>query len=469
MYKLFLSLRYFRSRPINWIPVVCMTLGVMALLVILAVMDGFQDQLRATLRGTLSDLIVYVRYDSEFDAWEQELLATPYIKAVSPHLQSFSLVAQIPRDTAPGRSPGPTQMDGAMVHGIDAARESEVSAFREFLLWRTPTPDRNTWESSTPDPARPFAILNPRWEEKRGVILGRQLAENLGVYKPMRLSAEGEEPLYEYGRVYLTTMVRTDGEGDERYRARQLDFCVTGIYESGNQEIDQHIAYMDRSVAREFFELSHDPQEIRIQLTDYARHEEVEEDLRDREMEIYAKTAKSREAWESRLSPYIVQSWEDRRRNFLNAIQNEKGLIAIIAGMAFVVTGFMIFSILSMIVTMKTRDIGILKALGGTTRGVLRIFILNGLVVGVIGSGLGLALGLLFVHNINGIKNLLNQAFGWEPFPQSIYLFAEIPTRVIPAEAAAVTLMALLVALIGAVLPAFRAARMDPVESLRYE
>ena len=113
MYKLFLSFRYFRSRPINIIPVLCMMLGVMALIVILSVMDGFQAQLRSTLRGTLSDLIIRVNYDSDFEPWEELLLNTEGVEAVSPHLQSFCLVAEIGKDAGlsgqarPGFGHGP--------------------------------------------------------------------------------------------------------------------------------------------------------------------------------------------------------------------------------------------------------------------------------------------------------------------------------------------------------------------------
>ena len=474
MYKLFLSIRYFVSRPLTIIPVLCMTLGVAALIVILAVMDGFQAQLRATLRGTLSDLIIRVNYDSDFDAWEKVFAEMGEVKAVSPHLQSFCLVAEIPPDGAPGSEAPPAVMDGALVLGIDPAREAEVSSFRTVLLWQEKGPDGKIkpleeLKSSTPDLDRPFAVFAPRWDDRPGVILGRPLAVRLNVFPPRRLPAvEGEEPRYRYDRVYLTTMVRSDEK--KGFSPQQGDFCVTGIYESGNQEIDQHIAYVEREVAKEFFQLKRDPEEIRVELVDYeGSWEDVKRDLYKRRLEIYHRTAKKARAWPEWRLPFVVQTWEDRRRNFLNAIENEKGLIAIIAGMAFIVTGFMIFSILSMIVTMKTRDIGILKALGAKTTGILHIFVLNGLLVGVIGSSAGLLLGLAFTSNINWVKEQLNKAFGWEPFPQNIYLFSEIPTRLVPGEVATVTVMALLFALVGAIIPALRAGRLDPVESLRYE
>jgi len=473
MYKLFLSFRYFRSRPINLIPVVCMMLGVMALIVILAIMNGFQAQLKTTLRGTLSDLIITVRYDSEFSKWEKVLLETEGVKAVSPHLRSFSLVAEIPPPVEPGRTPRAAQMDGAMVRGIDGRREAEVSEFLEYLKWRpfgssSRTRDRADYQSSTPDPERPFAVLNPRWDHLHGVILGRPLAEKLRVWKPRPREPVGGKQYYDYDRVYLTTMEKKPGA--KEYGAKQLDFCVTGIYESGNRELDEHIAFLDRSVAGEFFQIAWDPEEIRLHLTDYGRAEEVKRTLRSRALEIYAKTAKNRVPWVGgSADPFYVQTWEDKRRVFLSAIENEKGLIAIIAGMAFIVTGFMIFSILSMNVTMKTRDIGILKALGGTTLGMLQIFVLNGFLIGVIGSLAGLGLGLLATHNINWVREQVNLLFGWEPFPQHIYLFRDIPTRVNAEELVAVTAAAMIVALVGAILPALKAGSLDPVESLRYE
>jgi lipoprotein-releasing system permease protein len=467
MYKLFLSFRYFRSRPINIIPVLCTTLGVAALIVILAVMDGFQHQLKKTLRGNLSDIIIRVNYESDFEKWEKVLTETDGVEAVAPHLQSFALVAETRENVRAGAPRTPVKMDGALVLGIDADRESEVSSFREYLLWRVKGLRKEEWVSSTPDPERPFTTFGVRYEDRPGVILGRQLAVRLKVRPPRLEVADSGKVRWVYDRVLLTTMVR--GKGEQKFRAREWDFCVTGIYESGSHEIDQHIAYIDRRVAKEFFELSRDPEEIRVQLTDYARHEEVIAGLYTRRKAIFAETTARPMPWLEAFSPFVIDTWEDRRRNFLNAIENEKGLIAIIAGMAFIVTGFMIFSILSMVVTMKTRDIGILKALGGTTRGILSIFILNGIVVGIIGSFAGLGLGLLFTDNINWVRERLRDLFGWEPFPADIYLFSEIPTRVIPEEVAMVTVMAMIVALIGAILPALRASRFDPVKALRYE
>jgi lipoprotein-releasing system permease protein len=536
MYKLFLSLRYFRSRPINIIPVICMTLGVMALIVIIAVMDGFQAQLRATLRGTLSDVMVQVHYESDFEAWEQVLMTIDGVVAVAPHLNGFALVAEIPKDAPPGQRPPQARMDFALALGIEPDREAEVSSFRKYLLWREraealfaprdgvwqPTIEEGTevgrggeigrvdgepvrsysdvtmtvrkfmvepgetvgrlqelaqverdWQMSTPDPERPFAVFNRRWEDRPGVILGRRLALKLNARKPRFVMGEGDDAVWEYSRVYLTTMVRNEEGAKELYRAQQWVFAVTGIYESGNQETDGHIAYVERSVAKEFFEIASDPEEIRIHLDDYqARWPEVKAHLMDREVmrEIYQATARNPGDWDfEHYNAYTVSTWEDERRIFLNAIKNEKGLIAIIAGMAFLVTGFMIFAILSMIVTMKTRDIGILKALGATTDGILKIFVLNGLIVGVVGSLGGLGLGVLFTNNINWIRWKIHELFGWELFPQDIYLFSEIPTKLNPGEVFVITVSALLVALVGAILPALRAARLDAVESLRYE
>ncbi|MEN8148996.1 MAG: FtsX-like permease family protein [Planctomycetota bacterium] len=472
MYKLFLSFRYFRSRPINLIPVVCMMLGVMALIVILAIMNGFQSQLKATLRGTLSDLIINVYYESDFEKWEEVLLETEGIEAASPHLRSFSLVAEIPPPVSPGAKPRRAQMDGAMVRGIDGRREAEVSQFQDYLRFRPfgaagRSRDRTEYEISTPDPERPFVVINPRWSDKPGVILGRPLAELLGVRRPMPEREIRGETVYAYDRVYLTTMEKAPG--DKEYSAKQQDFCVTGIYESGNRELDAHIAFLDRAAAREFFQIVWDPEEIRIHLTDYGRADEIKRILRRRAREIYAATSTTGEPWRGIGAPFRVQTWEDRRRVFLNAVENEKGLIAIIAGMAFIVTGFMIFSILSMIVTMKTRDIGILKALGGTTLGMLQIFVFNGFFIGVIGSLAGMGLGLLTVQHINWIRDQVNRMFGWDPFPAHIYLFRDIPTRVSAEEIVAVTAMAMIVALVGAILPALKAGSLDPVESLRYE
>lgn len=166
---------------------------------------------------------------------------------------------------------------------------------------------------------------------------------------------------------------------------------------------------------------------------------------------------------------YYVQTWEDARRTFLTAVMMERRVMAFILFFIIMVAGFNILAILTMIVLEKSRDIGILKALGATTQGVMSIFLLNGLLIGSIGAGIGAALGLAIVFRINWLEHVLYNTIGWRPFPPEVYYFNQIPTVINPAGIAFTAGIAILSSVIFSIYPAFRAARLNPVETLRYE
>jgi lipoprotein-releasing system permease protein len=168
-------------------------------------------------------------------------------------------------------------------------------------------------------------------------------------------------------------------------------------------------------------------------------------------------------------SEFQVQTWEDKQGALLAAISVEKGILNVLLFLIIGVAGFGILSIFAMIVAEKTRDIGILKALGASNGGVMKIFLGYGLLLGVVGAGLGTALGLSITMNINNIEKLLAAITGEDLFPRNIYYFDEIPTYIQGVTVVLVNLGAIAIAVLSSVLPALRAALLHPVRALRYE
>jgi lipoprotein-releasing system permease protein len=167
--------------------------------------------------------------------------------------------------------------------------------------------------------------------------------------------------------------------------------------------------------------------------------------------------------------PYRIQTWRDMQGPLLAAVQMETTLLNILLFLIIAVAGFGILATFFMIVVEKTRDIGILKALGAPSRGVMSIFLNYGFSLGLVGSGVGLVGGLLFVIYINDIAKLIEIVTGQEVFDPTVYYFERIPTDVQPLAVVSVVFGAVLIAVLASVLPALRAARLHPVEALRYE
>lgn len=166
---------------------------------------------------------------------------------------------------------------------------------------------------------------------------------------------------------------------------------------------------------------------------------------------------------------FTVKTWEQKQGPLLAAVEIESAILNVLLFLIIAVAGFGILAIFFMIVVEKTRDIGILKALGAGSQGVMTIFLSYGLALGIVGSGVGVVIGLLFVDNINTIEDWLTKLTGRKVFDETIYYFPEIPTLVNPMMVVWVALGAMTIAVLASVLPARRASRLRPVEALRYE
>jgi lipoprotein-releasing system permease protein len=236
-------------------------------------------------------------------------------------------------------------------------------------------------------------------------------------------------------------------------------FTIVDFYESKMSEYDGSFVFVPIQKLQELRGMI-DPQtgatfvnSIQIKLKDETKGDQVRDKLRKAfPMELFN-----------------VSTWRDKQGPLLAAVQMETAILNILLFLIIAVAGFGILAIFFMIVVEKTRDIGILKALGASGRGIMGIFLAYGLSLGIVGSGVGMVLGLLFVVYINEIAKLLSKITGHEVFDPSIYYFYKIPTMIDAATVAWIVCGALAIAVGASVLPARRAARLHPVEALRYE
>ncbi|MFZ5803184.1 MAG: FtsX-like permease family protein, partial [Candidatus Omnitrophota bacterium] len=166
---------------------------------------------------------------------------------------------------------------------------------------------------------------------------------------------------------------------------------------------------------------------------------------------------------------YIVRSWYDMNENFFQALKVEKSVMTILLALIILVAAFNIISTLIMVVMEKTKDIGILRALGATKSSIRRIFLLEGLSIGSLGVIVGTTLGLVVAFNLNPISDFIKMTTGFEVFPSDIYYFDKIPVIVYPPDVVLVVSFALIAAVMAGVFPANRASKLQLVDALRYE
>ena len=256
-------------------------------------------------------------------------------------------------------------------------------------------------------------------------------------------------------------IVATFATAGSKPQAVSANFTVVDFYESKMSEYDSTFAFVPLKKLQELRGMI-DPvtgasavSSIQLKLREGADLNAAKEKLRDR--------------FPQELFPYRIQTWKEMQGPLLAAVQLETTILNILLFLIIAVAGFGILATFFMIVVEKTRDIGILKSLGASKTGIMSIFLSYGFSLGCVGSGVGMILGLLFVWNINRIAALLESITGREVFDPTIYYFQEIPTIVNPFTITWIAIGAMLIAVVASVLPALRAARMHPVEALRYE
>ncbi|MFO0883282.1 MAG: FtsX-like permease family protein [Pirellulales bacterium] len=517
MYKLLLSCRYLRTRYIALASIISVTLGVGTLIVVNSVMAGFAREMHSRLHDILADVIFESHSLDGFAQpdWHQEEIR----KVVGDDLQGMTCAVHVPAMVYINVR-GQVLTKQVMLIGIDEATYADVSAFKEYLLhpenrkrlgftlkesgydetghsmppsgWpyrrqraayekdyelqqkmlreaernqqqaediadgKVPQPEANT---DSGIPISPFSAGNDESntpgqefdkskEQFTGIILGiaigsvRQRDKN-GEIKDYYLCRPGDDVTVQFGSTGL------------KLTALREQYTVVDFYESKMSEYDSGFAFVPLKALQQSRGMHDAVTTIQLKLKPGVNLEEVRDKLRAR--------------FPPEEFPYQIRTWRDMQGPLLAAVQMETTLLNLLLFLIIAVAGFGILATFFMIVVEKTKDIGIMKALGASSSGVMSIFLGYGFSLGIVGSGVGMIGGLLFVANINRIAALIEVITGQEVFDPTVYYFQQIPTIVDPMTVVGVVTGAVIIAVLASVLPAIRAARLHPVQALRYE
>ncbi len=311
-------------------------------------------------------------------------------------------------------------------------------------------PFANPFDNNAPQEKKevdPYALMDGRIYVGIGLISYHAKDPKTGKMKTFMLAKPGDD-------VRISTVTAGRPPEHAPYLATVVDVFKSGMTEyDGNlvfcnlEELQKVRGMISPATGKKAITSLH------IKLKDPSQSQEVVERLKS----VFA------------ADQFSVKTWEQKQGPLLAAVEIESAILNVLLFLIIAVAGFGILAIFYMIVVEKTRDIGILKSLGASSSGIMSIFLSYGLALGIVGSGAGVVLGLLFVHYINEIESLLTYVTGRKVFDETIYYFPEIPTTVQPTMIVSVALGAMLIAVVASIFPARRAAKMHPVVSLRRE
>jgi lipoprotein-releasing system permease protein len=274
------------------------------------------------------------------------------------------------------------------------------------------------------------------FDKAEGVALGQRLAETLGVRVGDKVSL----------------LIAKGGQTPFGVAPRIKAYNVVAIFAIGMSEFDNVFVYMPLTEAQAFFNKDNEATVVEVFVEDPDQIDAF------------------RLAFDKEVTrPVIITDWRQRNRTFFETLQVEKNILFIILSLIVIVAAFNIISGLTMLVKDKTQDIAILRTIGATRGAVLRIFMMIGASIGVVGTLAGFALGLLLAKNLDAIRNAINSAFNANLFPAEFYFLSRLPAIVDEREVAVIVGMTLVIAILASIYPAWKAASLDPIDALRHE
>ena len=415
-FELFVSLRYLRAKRkqtfisvISFISIAGVTLGVGALILVLAVMTGFHDGVRQQILGNIPHVLVQ-RHGEGIDNPEQvvreALEVSPHVLSAAPYITKEAMLL--------------SQGNVAAVNVKGVQADNKIFQQAMFTL----------------EQASITELLFEKDEGLPGIVIGVDTATSLGV--AVGDSVNVIPPMFTITPFGMIPKMKP--------------FRVVGVFQKRGGFIDTFFAYIDLARAQDFFDMAGRVTGV-----------EVEVDNFDQAVPV-ARTLRAQHEY-----PYVIRSWEDMFGALLSALRLEKLGLFIVLGIIVLVAAFNIATTLIMVVMEKHRDIAILRSMGASARSIMKIFVLEGLIVGLLGTLFGTCLGLVLAKNADPIIKWLERILGVRIFDQTVYGMDHFPSVVNSGDVVAVVAVAMTISLVATIYPAWRAARMDPAEALRYE
>jgi lipoprotein-releasing system permease protein len=416
-YEWFIGLRYLKAKRkqsfisiITVISIAGVMVGVMALIIVLAVMSGFQKTLKEKILGTQAHLVLLKTTQGGMDGYEEARKKVEEVKGVvsaAPFIVSQVMLSS------------ESNVFGVILKGIDPDLVGKVTELATNLK-----------AGSLED------LKSSKRGDLPGIILGVELAKHLSVSVNDQIQVIS--PL---GTITPMGMM-----------PKMKSFRVTGIFYSGMYEFDNTMAYVSIDSAQKFFGLGDRVTGIEIKTNDLYKVKAIGSEIR-RKMGF----------------PFWTKDWMEMNRNLFSALKLEKIAMFIILILIVLVAAFNIISTLIMVVMEKHKDIAILKSMGASSRSILKVFIIEGGVIGVVGTILGTVLGLLAAFNLETITGFFENLFGFKILASDVYYIDKLPSQVNPLDVGLIVVTAIGISLLATLYPSWRASRLDPAEALRYE
>ena len=405
-WQIFVASRFLTARRkerfislVSLISILGVMVGVAALIIVISVMSGFDEDLKSKIVGTYSHIEIISEYGiNPSRELSDKILKAKHVKAVSFFLNSQALIRK-------GES-----VTGVVLKGIIPEQEVMVSRLGEYMT------------------AGSLDLAD------NNMVVGSELANKLGVKPQDEVLLILPGSMKPEVRLPLVAGPRVEGKV----------FKIAGIFTSGMYEYDANLVYVNMRRAQEILEIK-----------DLASGSSVKLD------DIFNVASVKKELQEMLGFPYVVRTWIDSNKNLLEALKLEKTVMFIILTLIVLVACFNIASALIMTVLEKTKDIGILKAIGSSNSDIMAIFAMQGLSIGFLGTLFGAGLGILLCHLLKTYKFIT--------LPRDIYYIDKLPVKLEIWDIGVIIFSSLTISLLAALYPAYRASRLDPVEAIRYE